>query len=223
MKHFTVPSHLFARILVYTTGLVLLMFGTALSIRSNLGTTCSASLGQNLSLLTGISLGTVLLFINLVFVAVQLILTKRRNYIQILLQIPINFLSSWLIDQCMLWANTWNMDSLLLRFLLLLVSFPFIALGAVGTIVPNFAPTTPDGIVQTISDRFGWKLANVKNIFDICQVAAASVLFLSLRGSLGSVHVGTILSALLIGRFVGIFMKYLAPLLPFHSSPENQV
>ena len=208
------PSHLCSRAIVYLIGIMILMFGTTLSVRSDLGTTCAASLGQNIALLTGVSLGNVLFFVNLSFVVIQLILTREHNYLQILLQIPVNLLSSRLVDVFMVWIGTWPGD-LLWRWGMLLFSIPCIAFGAVCTIAPNLPPTAPDGLAQTVSRRFQWKLSNTKNALDICQVIFASLLFLISKGSLGSVHVGTVLSALLIGRFVGLFMKYAVPRFPF--------
>lgn len=222
MKPFTMPNHFLSRAVTYLAGILLLMFGTALSIRSDLGTTCSASLGQNLSLLTGISLGTVLLWINLFLVAVQLLLTRRHNYLQIFMQIPVNLLSSCLVDGFLVWIGGWSIDTLFSRWFLLLLSIPMVGLGAVCTIAPNFSPTTPDGLVQTISQRFHWKLSNIKNVFDLCQVTAAALLYYGFRKNLGSVNVGTVLSALLIGRFVAVFMKALVPRLPFSSAGERE-
>lgn len=209
-------TYLFSRIVVYAIGLVLLSFGITLSVRSQLGATSAAALGQNIALLTNMSLGTTLFWVKSILVVIQLILTKRHNHLQILMQVPINFVSSALVDLSGLWVNSWTVEALWVKLVLMLASIPIIALGAVFTIVPNFAPTTPDGFVQTLSERFGWKLSNTKNAVDIIEVSAAAILYLALRGgSLGCVHVGTILAAIFIGRFIGLFVRLCRPYLPF--------
>ncbi len=215
-------AYLCSRCIAYFIGLFALSFGITLSVRSQLGATSAAALAQNIALLSGASLGTVLFFVKLILVLLQLVLTKRHNHIQILMQVPVNFVSSILVDLSGALLSGWTVDTLGMKLFLMLASIPVIALGAVLTIIPNFAPTTPDGFVQTLSERFHWKLSNTKNAVDIIEVSLAAILYLAIRkNSLGCVHIGTILAALLIGRFIGIFMKLCESVFPFMKKAET--
>ena len=64
--------------LMLLLGLSLMSLGIAFSIRSALGTTPISSLPYVLSLLTPLSVGTLMILLNLVFVGLQIAILRRR-------------------------------------------------------------------------------------------------------------------------------------------------
>ena len=70
-------------------GLSLMSLGITFSIRSALGTTPISSLPYVLSLLTPLSVGALMILLNLVFVGLQIAILRRRFPPLQLLQIPV--------------------------------------------------------------------------------------------------------------------------------------
>ena len=92
------------RYLMLLLGLSLMSLGIALSIRSALGTTPISSLPYVLSLLTPLSVGTLMILLNLVFVGLQIAILRRRfpplQLLQILVVITLGVLNDaalWLL------------------------------------------------------------------------------------------------------------------------------
>ncbi len=90
------------RYIVFTLGLYLLAAGIVLIVRSTLGTTPISSINYVISLNTPLTLGTCTFIINMLLIAGQFWLIRkrrtRRDQIEILLQIPFSFIFSAFID-----------------------------------------------------------------------------------------------------------------------------
>ncbi len=90
------------RYLVFIAGLYLLAMGIVLIVRSSLGTTPISSINYVLSLHSPLSLGTWTFIINLLLIAGQFFLVRkkknRKDIVDILLQLPFSLVFSAFID-----------------------------------------------------------------------------------------------------------------------------
>jgi len=89
-------------------------------------------------------------------------------------------------------------------FLLCIVSLLCTAVGVVFTITANIVPVAPDGLAQVISMKTKLDFGRVKICFDCIVV----ILLLVNINTLTGIGIGTILSAILVGKIVMLLNKY---------------
>ena len=58
--------------------------------------------------------------------------------------------------------------------------------------------------MQVISKKLSWKLANVKNVFDICSITLAASVSLLVTGEIIGLREGTVIMALGVGRVLAL-------------------
>ena len=75
----------------------------------------------------------------------------------------------------------------------------------------KIAPMPAEGLVGCIAAKTGKPFSNMKTMFDCASVAAAIVLSLLFLGKLSGIREGTILTALLAGRMMGLLRKWIGP------------
>ena len=187
------------RIAIYICGIFLLALGGVLAIKSNLGASPVSSLPLSISKVTSISLGTAAAILFIIYVGIQILILRRDFKIVQLLQI-MNFFNAII---------NINVDSFYIRIVICILSFFITAFGVTFTITANIVPVAPDGLAQVISKKAKIEFGKAKIYFD-CVVVALSVGILLINNKgLDGLGIGTVLSALLVGRIVAYINKNL--------------
>ena len=182
-------------------GIVVLSFGVVLNTKTGLGVSATMSVPYVISSIWHLNLGNVTTTVFIIYVFIQLLLARKELGWIVLLQIPF----SWLFGR---YTNLFNAsinfsnDLLYQQLLLLIVAIILTSLGVVLTVTMNFVPNAADGLIQAVSIRFKKPFGLAKNILDILSVLVASVIGLIFLGKIIAVGLGTLLSALLIGRCI---------------------
>lgn len=200
------------RFAVYVLGLFILSIGVNVSKLAGLGISPVSSVPYSLELITGISMGTASLIVYSFFILLQIILL-RRNYQPIqLLQIITTFFFSYFVnftDHNNLLSFVPLPGHYIVQLIYVFIGILITGLGVFLYLLPNLLAMPPEGLVAALvkvtHDRFTF--SRMKVIFDeVCGLTGllAALIFL---GNLGPVREGTILSALLIGKVVGLFNK----------------
>ena len=76
-------------------------------------------------------------------------------------------------------------------------------------VAPRVLMVPGEGIVQAIAAVTGWRFGNVKTAFDATLVSTALLLSLLFFHQLQGLGIGTIFSALAVGRFVDLYNRRL--------------
>jgi len=193
---------------VYLLGLILLAFGIALSIKSDLGTSPVSSVAFSFSEVWGVNLGVMNFIIYAVFVAAQFALRGRNSRVIDLLQLAVSFIFSWVLNQIVsmisyeaaahgFWTN----------FGLLMVGMVLIGIGVSASLNMKLVPNPGDGIVQAVAERMRWEQGFAKNVVDISCVCLTSTLSLVFAGELVGVGIGTVIAMIGVGRVVALFNR----------------
>ena len=95
--------------------------------------------------------------------------------------------------------------------LLLCCAIPITATGVTAMVNTDLIPAAPDGTVNTLSQVLGWDFGRTKYTFDLAMVALSAAYALVRAGYLVGIGLGTVLSALLVGRLCRIFGRVSAP------------
>ncbi len=191
------------RFMLYLTGLNLIAAAVVLNIRYALGVAAFSSVMYSISEIYHISLGTASIICYLVFVLIQCILSKKITLTYIL-EVPLS-LAFGLLTDFYDWIIPALAFSFWLRLLLFSMTMFVTAMGVFLCVKTDLVLTPTDGIVKTISEVFRLPFSLVKNTFDISLVAVSVLLCLGNHTELYGIGVGTVLSALCIGRMIKMY------------------
>lgn len=198
------------RVLQYAGGLVVMAMGVVLMKRVNLGISPITAVPAAVSAITPFSLGNMTIFLHALCVVGQILVVKRvtlKSLLTMLVGVPFGYIIDglmWLFDPGpMGWA---------LRIVLLIVGLALSGLGVLLVVGSDLMLPAPDELSHTISQVYRKKLSNVKIISDAIYVAVAVAVDLIFSHRVFTVGIGTVLSVLLVGRFVGWFGKLLPKL-----------
>ena len=203
-------QHLTRRIIQFVIGLVVMALGIVLMKRVDLGISPITCIPASVSNFTPLTIGNLTIILHVVCVIGQII-TERHFSFKNVLTMLVGFLFGYIIDGLMLLIHLDGL-SLPLRFVTLVLGLACSGFGLLLTVSTDVALPAPDGLSHTISQVYSKKLSNVKVISDAVYVSISIILDLIFTGRISSAGIGTVLSVLLVGRFVGWFGKLLPKL-----------
>lgn len=195
------------RLALYVAGLMILAFGVAFSIRSNLGVSPVSSIPSTLNLITGLSVGTLTFLFYSFCVLLQIILLKRDFKVKNLLQVIFSSVLGVFMDFSLNVTKGFVPPNYLIQVMFLLVSLLLIGVGVFLLVITDIIYNAPEGLCMAISTKFNLEFASVKGKFDIACVLISLSLSLIFLGNLGLIREGTVIAALSIGKIVGFFMR----------------
>lgn len=205
---------IFKRYIVATIGLIIVAFGVALSLKSNLGTAPVSCPPAVLNLkFTSISIGTFTWMMHLVFILSQIIMLGRKFKLSFLMQIPAAFVFGYLCDACIWLLKDISVTTYGMQMLFCILTVIVTAIGVRMEIVGNAWMLAGEKTAAVVSEVTMKSFSNVKIAFDVFLVVI-SALFAQLAfgvfsgdGSQIVIREGTLILAL----FTGLCMKVTDP------------
>ena len=177
-------------------GLFLYGFAIAMMLRASLGTAPWDVLTQGIVLHTGVPFGLVTNIVGALVLLLWIPIKQRPGIgtvVNVLAIGPSIEVGLWLLP-----APT----ELLPRILFLAAALVILAIATGLYIGARFGPGPRDGLMTGIHRRFGWKIWIVRTVIEVTVLAAGWMLG-------GTVGVGTLAFALLIGPMVNITLPLL--------------
>lgn len=168
-------KNIVARWLVGTLGLVLIAFGVALSLKSNLGTAPPSCPPAVLNLQWGaISFGTFTWMMHLLFIAAQMAMRRKVLDVHYLVQLAAAFVFGYLCDACIWLLHGVEITSYLMKIVFILVAVLLTAVGIRLEVIGKTWILAGDQVVDTFSEVTGIKFSNAKIGEDILLVALSA-------------------------------------------------
>ena len=168
-------NNIAARWLVGTLGLVLIAFGVALSLKSNLGTAPPSCPPAVLNLKwTAISFGTFTWMMHLLFIAAQMAMRRKVLDVHYLVQLAAAFVFGYLCDACIWVLHGVEITSYLMKIVLILAAVLLTAVGIRLEVIGKTWILAGDQVVDTFSAVTGIKFSNAKIGEDILLVALSA-------------------------------------------------
>ena len=189
-------------------------FGVALITQAALGTSPISSIPYVLSLRFPITLGEFTFILNLVYILGQIVLLRRAFQPIQLLQIAVNVIFSAFIDVSMNLLSWLQPDHIAVKLIALILGCAILGVGISIEVAPDVLVVPGEGIVRAMTQVSGKRFGSVKVFFDCTLVAIALILSFLFFHGLNGLGLGTVISALIIGRFVNLYNRYL-PLIPY--------
>lgn len=194
--------------LALIAGITILSMGITLMIKSDFGITPVAALPFVLSkIITLISFGTWNYLLQIISLILLVVLTRniRAGY-YLSLFIVIGF--GYMLDFFEFLAMYLPVN-LPLQVVYYILGFFGVAFG-VGMLIKSCMPILPfDAFVRDISSHFDLSVKLVKTSFDLSCVILAIILGMIFLGNIEGIGLGTLICALLTGKFVAIFSQRL--------------
>lgn len=192
---------------IYILGIQLLAIGIILNTRTRLGVAAFSSIFYALSNIFDISLGQASMILYVFLILFQVILYKKMTRL-ILLEIPFSIVFSIITD---FYDGMIGFQGLPAVQTILLLAAAQIAnsLGVYLTVRCQIAVSPVEGIVSAISDVFELKFSKVKNGFDLSMILITVIMCILLHCPVYGIGIGTVISAVAVGRLISVWEKYL--------------
>ena len=197
------------RLVLCIGGLFFLTLGVSLSIQAGLGVSPVSSLAYALVLTTGLSIGITTVLANILFILVQIILNKRINIKDFILQLIISVVFGFFMDATLFIVQLLPPpESIVLRCVYLIISLFVVSAGLIGYFTAKLPLMPYDALTYVISERFKLKFSKAKIMGDLLNVFVSATLGLVFIKSFGSIGIGTIVAAYFIGKILGWMISH---------------
>ena len=208
------------RLIQYLLGLLLMPFGIVTIQQCAIGVSPTSAFPFSLSAITGLSFGMWTALFNCLCVLLQLIITRKLR-LSLALQFVLAVVFGWLIDLFSAMYGALRLDianaSYFLRIPVCLIGIAVQALGIVLILGAELLLPPGDSFMRTVSTQYGKPLPKTKIVCDFLWVGLALIVYLigfitvpervTLQKLLGTVNLGTILSAYGCGKLIGFYRR----------------
>ncbi|KZE38782.1 hypothetical protein AV656_07720 [Bhargavaea cecembensis] len=206
MQHFNVTMK---RLALYVVGLFFLSLGVSFSIQANLGVSPVSSLAYAFSLASGLSVGMMTVAANVLFIVLQVVLSKRFNVREATVQLIVAFLFGFFMDFTLYLLQAFPApETMSISLLFLVVSLFVVAVGLLGYTSVKFPLMPYDELTAVIAEKTKWSVGKAKITSDLLNVVAAGLVCVISIGSLGAIGIGTVVAAYFIGKILGSLIRH---------------
>lgn len=197
------------RLTLYIGGLFFLTLGVSLSIQAGLGVSPVSSLAYALVLTSGLSIGITTVLANILFILVQIILSKRMDIKDLMLQLIISIVFGFFMDATLFLVQLLpTPESIVLRCVYLIISLFVVSAGLIGYFNAKLPLMPYDALTYVISEQFKIKFSKAKITGDLVNVFVAAIMGLVFIQSFGAIGIGTIVAAYFIGKILGWMISH---------------
>ena len=201
-------SNIVVRCIIYFFGLLIMTLGVAVSVKSDLGVSPVSSIPYTMTCVWGIEMGKATIFFHAALVLVQVILLRRKFQLKNLLQIPVGVLFGYMTTfSNHLMTFLPDPGNIYIRLGMVVISTVLVAIGLFFYVPADIIPLAGEGVMLAISKVADKAFSTVKIAFDITIVLISLITCLILIHSLGSVGIGTVIAAVMVGMVLKLITK----------------
>ena len=207
------PAKMAARVGIYCFALLLLAFGVAISVNSNLGVSPVNSLPYVVSQILNVRMGSCVTVIFCFYIFLQVCILGREFHPVNLLQIVFSTIFGYFVDFAKGVLGDFSIPTYPGRLVMLLASIVLIALGVLLYMEVQLVPMPMEGLTASIAKKLGKPFPAMKTVVDCTVVLTGIVLCFVCFGRLDGIREGTILTAMVTGKLIALFKKPLSPVI----------
>lgn len=202
------------RYFYFFLGIIINSFGIAFITKSNLGTSQISSIPYIFSLeYTDFSFGLTTFIFNIIFILIEIALLRRDFEPIQFLQIVANIIFSFFIDVSMNLLSAFEPETIIVKLISLFIGCFILAIGISIEVAPNVIVVPGEGVVRALAlvialKKPQIKFGTIKIYFDVTLIIIACILSFIFFGELNGIGIGTIISALFVGKCINIVNKY---------------
>ena len=198
----------FTRITIYILGLFIMTLGISMSVKSDFGVSPVSSIPYTITCITGLEMGKATILFHIGLVVLQIIILRKAFKIKNLMQVVVGVIFGYFTTfSNYLFSFFPQTDNIAIHTIMMVGSAALIAVGIFFYLPADIVPLAGEGAMQAITDKTNIEFSKVKMGFDISMVAISLITCLIVLKALGSVGIGTIVAAVLVGAFLGLITK----------------
>lgn len=202
------------RYFYFFLGIIINSFGIAFITKSNLGTSQISSIPYIFSLeYTNFSFGLTTFIFNIIFILIEIALLRRDFEPIQFLQIVANIIFSFFIDVSMNLLSAFEPETIIVKLISLFIGCFILAIGISIEVAPNVIVVPGEGVVRALALAIAIKkpkvkFGTIKIYFDVTLIIIACILSFIFFDELNGIGLGTIVSALIVGRFINLVNRH---------------
>ena len=198
------------RYTLFIFGLFFAAIGVAFTKHGELGVSPISSVANVLNCkFSALSLGTWLIIWNCILIVGQIIILRKHFQLIQLLQVPLSFLFGWFTDFGMWMVSGIPTPNYFIRMAMVLTGIVILGFGISLSVTANVILNSGEAFVKAISDTTHKEFGNIKIAFDVtCVILAVVLSLIFFDFSIVGTREGTVISALLTGFVVKLFLKF---------------
>lgn len=208
-------NNIVKRYLVATAGLVIVAFGVALSLKSNLGTAPISCPPAILNLkFDSISVGTFTWMMHIILILSQVVMLGRKFKLSFLMQIPAAFVFGYLCDASIWLLKDIQVTSYFMQMLFCILTVIITAIGVRLEIAGNAWMLAGEKTAVVLSEVSRISFSNIKVGLDVYMVVISALFAQLAFGSLSGDGTNIVIreGTLILAIFTGLCMKVTDPL-----------
>ena len=203
-----------ARVGAYAIGLLILAFGVAFSVNSNLGVSPANSFPYVVSLIINQKMGNCVTVIFICYILLQILILKKDFQRINLSQIVFSTLFGKFVDFAKFVLGDFCIPTYAGRLLMLAISIVLIAIGISTYMGAKLVNMPTEGLASAIASKLPNKeFHHVKVMVDCASVGTGMILSFIFLGGLQGIREGTIISAIVIGKVIPYANRLTGPML----------
>lgn len=192
---------------LFVVGLFFIALGIAFTIRANLGISPVSSVPKVMSeKITSLTFGTWMFIWNCVFLTGQILILRKKFKLIQMLQLPLSVLFGVFSDLGLEIVKYIPCNSIVVQFVLLLVGILILGFGVTLSVKANIILNAPEAFAKVVADTTKKQFPTMKVAVDVTCVVISTFLSLLFFGKLGAIGVGTVITALLVGTSVKMYL-----------------
>lgn len=182
--------------LFYVVGLIIVSFGIALTIKSNLGAGAWDALNVGLSTSTGLTVGQWVMIVGAILILTNALLGKQRpDYLAFFTIFIIgSMIDFWLL----IVMENWSFETFINQFIILIIGVITLSFGIAAYLQPKLPLIPIDGFMVAVQKRFGIGITFAKTMTEMTALILAFIFG-------GPIGIGTIIIIFLIGPTIQFF------------------
>lgn len=201
-------KNLRTRLILYLMGLFIMTLGISMSVKSNLGVSPVSSIPYTITCVFGLEMGKATILFHATLVLLQIFILRHafegKNLLQIIVGIIFGYFTTF---SNYLFSFLPTPENMIIRILMMLGSTILIAIGIFFYLPADIVPLAGEGAMKAISDVSNIAFNRVKIAFDVTMVLVSLVTCLLMLHTFGSVGIGTVIAAILVGTILGIINR----------------
>lgn len=196
------------RLPLYILGLFIMTLGVSMSVKSDLGVSPVSSIPYSITCITGLEMGKATILFHVFLVLLQILILRKAFRIKNLLQVAAGIVFGYFTTfSNYLFSFFPAPEHMVTRLLMMLGSTVLIAVGIFFYLPADIVPLAGEGAMQAIAEKTGMVFNRVKIGFDVTMVLVSLAACLIALHSMGSVGIGTVIAAVLVGAVLGVINR----------------
>ena len=194
---------------ILLVGLVIMSFGVALSVISDLGTTPISCIPNVVKYSSNLSLGTITIIFNFILIVLQAVILRGKFRHTQWLQIVTTIIFGYFIDLSLYVLSPISPRDIIGQWITCIVSCFIIAFGVYLEVKSDSIVLPGEGVSLAVKEVSNLEFSRIKSIFDTSNVVIGGILSLLLYHSFRGIGLGTIFAGISVGYIIG-FYKWIA-------------